>query len=332
MTKRKTTKKTTKRKKTSSNVLTYIAIALAIIATLLIALIGGYYIGFHDAETKSQKIIKQEKTKRVHLQEKQNSITKKLQDVLKKETKYNSAAHEIEDEELINPPKTKKTTYTKLFASKPKLAIIIDDVSRGSEVKAIKSLNIPITMSFFPPRPARPNSAKLAQKESFFMVHLPLEALHFTAEEPNTLRVSDSQEKILQRIAQIKQLFPRVRYINNHTGSKFTENEIAMNRLMVALEKYHIHFIDSRTTAKTVVPKVMKNFGLKYVARDMFLDHHSDENYILDQIKKAVKFAKSHGKAIAIGHPHKNTLKALYDAKRNGFFQDVDLVQVYQLY
>jgi len=104
-----------------------------------------------------------------------------------------------------------------------------------------------------------------------------------------------------------------------------------MNRLIFALNKYHIHFIDSRTTAQTQAPKVLKNFGLKYVARDVFLDHHMEKSYILGQIKEAVRVAKAHGSAIAIGHPHKNTLEALYESKKL-FAKDVDLVLVNKIY
>ena len=162
------------------------------------------------------------------------------------------------------------------------------------------------------------------------MVHLPMEAMNFTKEEPFTLRVSDSQYMIQQRIAKIKRLFPRVKYINNHTGSKFTSNELAVNKLIYALKKQNINFIDSRTIGSTKVPKVMKNYGIRYVARDVFLDHESDKKYIKGQIKRAIKIAKTHGTAIAIGHPHANTLLALSESKT--LFKDVDLVLVNKLY
>ena len=332
MAKRRKSTKNIKRKK-SSPVLKYIVWTLAIIVLLLASLLIGYYVGMEKAEKKA--VTKQEKKQ--HIQKKSTkipkpplSVKKKLQEVLKKETPtYVSAAHEIDDESLANPPK-RKSQAIKVYTSKPKLAIIIDDVQTASQVKAIKRLHLRVTMSFLPPRAARPNSAKLAAHEKFYMVHLPLEAMHFSANEPHTLHVHDSQQKISARIKEIKHLFPKVAYLNNHTGSKFTSNEIAMNRLIFALNANHIHFIDSRTTAKTMAPKVLKNFGLKYVARDVFLDHHMDKPYVLKQIKKAIAVAKARGHAIVIGHPHKNTLQALYESKK--LFKDVDLVQVNQIY
>ncbi len=326
-----------KNKKLGSSIfLTYIAWGLAIIALILSALVGGYYLGYKDAKEDIVKKTKNDTAKRLSMLQKledatskksKESVNKRLKEVLKKEVKtYSSAAHEYEDARVIKPPKRE----VKRNSNKPKLAIIIDDVSVRSHVKAIKNLDLPLTMSFLPPSKFRPNSAKLASKEKIYMVHLPMEAKNYNAEEDLTLRVSDSDAKISKTVRYIKRVFPRVAYLNNHTGSKFTADERAMNRLIYALKKENINFVDSRTTADTKAPKVMKNFGLKYVARDVFLDHYSDKRSIKEAIKKAIKVAKLHGTAIAIGHPHKNTLLAIKESKR--LFKDVELVYINRLY
>ena len=329
-----------KRKKSanSSKILTYIAWGLAVVAIVLSSLVGGYYLGFQDAKNEISKQTGIEKEKRLALikkleksakEKKVTTVNKRLQEVLKKETKlYTSASHEFDDTALAKPPKMAKRKV-KLSPVKPKLAIIIDDVGTKSQVNAIKSLNIPLTMSFLPPSKARPNSAKLASKEKLYMVHLPLEAQNFSAEEPDTLRISNTQQEISTRIRYIKNIFPKVHYINNHTGSKFTSHEVAMNRLIYALNANNISFVDSRTTAQTKAPKVLKNFGLNYVARDVFLDHHMEKKYIKEQIQKAIKIAKKHGTAIAIGHPHANTILALSESKK--LLKEVELVYINRL-
>ncbi len=329
-------KRKKKSPKKNSRILVYIAWFLAVIALILSLIVAGYYFGYLDVK---QKVQKKERVKVVKKQHLKKDVKKRLKEVLKRERKKEvlkakrhmdiTAAHEYADEHLSKPPKGASRKVLK-SVKKPKLAIIIDDVSTKYQVRDIKNIGITLTMSFFPPRSARPNSAKLASKEKFYMVHLPMEAFNFHAEEPLTLRVGDSQAKISKRIKTIKKLFPRVKYINNHTGSKFTANEIAVNRLILALRHQHINFIDSRTTSKTKVPKVMRNYGLKYVARDVFLDHDMDKASILHEIKRAIKIAKLHGTAIAIGHPHHNTIEVLTESKK--LFRDVDLVQINQLY
>jgi len=322
--------------KKESKFLFYFAWFLAVVAMVLSALVAGYYYGYEEAKeeiVKKEKTLKENQLALLKQQEKTTSkkamqdVNNRLKEVLKNNTEhYSSASHEYDEMPQISPPKR----AVKKVVTKPKLAIIIDDVSIKSHVNALKSLNIPLTMSFLPPSAARPNSAKLASKEKFYMVHLPMEAQSFSAEEPLTLRVNDSEETISDRIKELKRLFPKVAYINNHTGSKFTSNELAMNRLIFALNAQNINFIDSRTTAQTKAPKVLKNYGISYVARDVFLDHHMDIPYIKKQIKKAISIAKSHGTAIAIGHPHANTILALSESKK--LFKDVELVYVNKLY
>ena len=334
-------RKKIKNKKSTISVksLTYIALGLSFIAVALASLALGYYMGYGDAKEdwniKAQKQEKKrldilKKLEKVSASKEKKSVTTRLKEVLKQEPKVAiSASHEYDSAASVKVPKRVKRAIKKVGV-KPKLAIIMDDVSVRSQIEAIKGLRLNITMSFLPPSKARPNSAKLAAKEPFYMVHLPMEAMSFTKEEPFTLRVEDSQQKIDERVKKVKRLFPKVRYINNHTGSKFTSNERAVNKLIYSLNKQHINFIDSRTIADTKVPKVMKNFGLKYMARDVFLDHHAEKSYVKKQIKQAIKTAKKYGTAIAIGHPHANTIMAIYESK--ALLKDVDLVLINKLY
>lgn len=256
-----------------------------------------------------------------------NTTKEKKEEIARLSPKeLNGAAHEYGDESVETPPLAVQREVKKSTSNRPKLAIIIDDISTSAHVNALNSIGIKLTKSFLPPSNGRPNSAKLASQESQYMVHLPMEAQKFTAEEPFTLRIGDSQEDISKRIKELKVLFPKVKYINNHTGSKFTSDEAAMSKLMVALNENNISFVDSRTTGKSAVPKVMKNLGVNYLGRDVFLDHHMDKAYIMAQIKEAVRVAKKHGNAIAIGHPHANTILALSESKY--LFNDIDLVYV----
>ncbi len=254
-------------------------------------------------------------------------VAKVKKESFKMGTEVGGAAHEYGDEpqeQLLHTQREIKKT-----GAKPKLAIIIDDVSTQAHVSAINSVGLPLTKSFLPPSDGRPNSARLAAKESQYMVHLPMEAQKFSAEEPFTLRINDSQQNISSRIKELKSLFPKVRYVNNHTGSKFTADATAMKKLVTALNEQKIAFVDSRTTGKSEAPRVVKAFGLPYQARDVFLDHEMDKPYIVSQIKKAVAIAKKYGTAIAIGHPHANTIEALSTSKN--LFSDVELVSIENL-
>jgi polysaccharide deacetylase 2 family uncharacterized protein YibQ len=319
-------RKTKKKAQQSHNIIKYSSIVAIVVLVLSITAIAGYYFGFSEGKKQSESRFKAQKEKLLkEIKHIRDSIPKKsrqerLNALLKKHDVV-LASHEYEK----SPPKGPTRKAVKKV-HKPKLAIIIDDVSFKADIAKIKALHMPITMSFLPPNKRHPDSAKLAAKEPYYMVHLPLEAFNFNAEEMQTLHTKDSQQSIVKRIKEIKKLFPKVKYINNHTGSKFTANELAMNRLMFALRKNKIMFIDSRTTAQTKVPKVMRNYGLPYIARDVFLDHVADITEIKRQLKRAIAIAKRSGSAIAIGHPRLDTLQALKESKE--LLKSVELVRI----
>ena len=213
--------------------------------------------------------------------------------------------------------------------ARPRLAIIIDDVAYRYQVRALTSLGIPLNLSFFPPSPDHPDTPRLAAALSHYMVHLPLEALHFHKEEPHTLRTTSTSQDMERVVERIRRLFPKARYVNNHTGSRFTADELAVRRLVEALDRYGFGLVDSRTTAKTKVPVVMRDLGRPYLHRDIFLDNKADIAYIQSQLKKAIQKAKRQGYAIAIGHPKPATIEALRRSK--GILKEVQLVYIEDL-
>ena len=205
-----------------------------------------------------------------------------------------------------------------------KLAIIIDDVAFQYQVKRLRKLNLPITFSFFPADINHPQTSNYAKRELVPMVHFPLEAINFKNEEIQTLHVGDSYEKIENRVKQILIQFPNLKFTNNHTGSKFTSDYSSMKKLLTVLKKNNIQFVDSVTTSKSQVRKISKELGTRYIRRNIFIDNKLNVPYIVGQLKKAIAKARKNGFAIAIGHPHKATLKAL--SKIKPLLGDVRLV------
>ena len=214
---------------------------------------------------------------------------------------------------------------------RPKLAIIMDDISTNAQASELKKLSIKVTPSIFPPEKQHPKTAELAKEFSVYMVHLPLQALNYTNEKANTLRTGDSKEKISQRIKDIKKDFKGVKYINNHTGSGFTSDFKSTLALLDELKNSEIYFIDSLTTNKSTVLDASKKLGLKYAYRDVFLDNEQNVSKILKMINNAVAVAKKDGVAIAICHPYKSTFEALKIAQKDAF-KGVEVVYVDKIY
>lgn len=274
-------------------------------------------------ETKAIKEIKQKKD---------INTTKKIKKYSEEKIKKQNYLSEVNDYKKslkYSKPKKKisKTIYK--YKGMPKLAIIIDDVSFVSQTRQMKKIPYKINPSFFPPTSRHPDTIKLSKQFAFAMVHIPLEALSYTHAEPETLLVTDSTRTIRDRVLQIKKEFPNIKYYNNHTGSKFSSNLSAMRKLLKIMKRQNIHFLDSRTTADTKAGIVSKELHVRLLSRDIFLDNSINKSDIISQLKRAVNIAKKTGFAIAIGHPHKNTLNVLINAKR--YLKGVKLVYVNQL-
>jgi len=310
--KKRKSKKASSKKFIKPLLLSFIAVILLLGSGYLF-----YKLGYEKGYEKASKIA-QNKIAQIKKEEKR-AIQKHLKE-------YMSEIKDYMQNKIEKIKKVEKNIEKKIFHNKPKLAIIIGDVAFGYQVRELKSTNIPLNLSFFPPNDRHPNTPKFAKEFKFYMIHLPLEAKNFITPEPITLLTTSSEEEIENRIKKLREWFPNAKYINNHTGSKFTSDYEAMKKLIKILKKYNFRFIDSRTTPDTKVKIVDKEFGYRYLARDVFLDNEQDLKYIKNQLKKAVLIAKKRGYAIAIGHPHPKTIEALKKSK--DILKDVELVYI----
>jgi uncharacterized protein len=107
---------------------------------------------------------------------------------------------------------------------------------------------------------------------------------------------------------------PHAAGVNNHQGSLATSDPALMEALMPALRDRGLFFIDSRTTPATVAYATAQRFGVRSASRKVFLDDTPTRAAILAQISQAATDAQRDGSAIAIGHPHPETIAALTDS------------------
>ncbi len=228
-------------------------------------------------------------------------------------------AHQKEQAQATKPvsPKAphKELKTKKRYRGPPRLVIIMDDIRSVEQGEMIKRLPFKVTPSIFPVTQEHPDTRKVARMFASYMIHTPMEAFHYPKEEENTLKTGDSLRTIERRIRAIKHDFPHLCAINNHTGSKFTSDARAMDRLFCALQKYGIRFVDSRTAPTTKACQIGKLHGCRVLSRNVFLDNVDNVDAILKQLRESVAYAKAHQVAIAICHPRPATFEALMRAK-----------------
>ncbi len=219
----------------------------------------------------------------------------------------NSKSRHIPPKEIDSKPY--KTPF------KPRIAIIIDDIGNQKKL-AVALMNLDLNLSFSV-MPFRPFSRELALKAAALhydvLLHLPMEPhnLRRWNPGPGALLLSMSHGEMNRILDQDLTELPMVIGVNNHMGSKFTENIPAMTYVLKILKARHLIWLDSLTSPKSVGFRLGRKLGLRTARRDVFLDNTQSAAAITVQLNKLINLAHRRGYAIGIAHPHLSTLKAL---------------------
>ena len=196
----------------------------------------------------------------------------------------------------------------------PMIAVVLDDVgvARGHAELAI-DMPPAITLSFMTYADGVADMAARARAKGHeLMLHVPMEPLDDGIDPgPHALTVEASNQELLARLNWDLARFPGYIGINNHMGSRFTQDERGMRVVLQELKRRNLLFLDSRTISTTVADSLAARMGVAHVMRDVFLDDERNGAAVLKQLAQAEKVAAAKGQAIAIGHPHPATLAAI---------------------
>lgn len=199
------------------------------------------------------------------------------------------------------------------FGPQPVIAIVIDDMGISQKrTRDISSLAAPLTASFLTYGSNLAAQVKNSQDSGQeIMIHVPMEAQKNVDTAPDVLTTRMSVEEIQERLKIMLEKFENVRGINNHMGSKLTEDEKRMEAVMQVLKKEGLFFLDSKTSPKSRAKEAAVNQNVAYAHRHVFLDNNNNKKYILNQLAQTERLARKNGYAIAIGHPKSQTFAAL---------------------
>jgi uncharacterized protein len=195
----------------------------------------------------------------------------------------------------------------------PAIAIVIDDM--GSDPgRARRAMALPreIALSFLPYAQDTPSLAREAARAGHdVMAHVPMQAEADADPGPMALFVNQPRDEMIRRLDWNLSRVPGFAGINNHMGSRFTEDRAALALIMPALEGRSIFFFDSLTSPRSQAAAVARGFGVASAARDVFLDDTQTAEEISTQLGILERLARQNGVALAIGHPHDVTLGLL---------------------
>jgi hypothetical protein len=203
---------------------------------------------------------------------------------------------------------------------RPVIAIVIDDMGYNKKIcEALLDLDLNLSFAFLPFGSGTAQQAYKANRLGRdVLLHFPMEA-----NDAKKWKAGRGTITLAMNSSEVRKVFEKnfasVPYavgINNHMGSRYTQDNLAMQGFMKHVQAAGLFFLDSRTTKDSVGYSVAKKMAVKTAQRDIFLDNDRDSQKIKSQLRKLLEVARQHGSAIAIGHPYPETLQALGEYKR----------------
>ena len=197
-------------------------------------------------------------------------------------------------------------------ANTAKVALIIDDIGYRQTDHVALELPGNVTYAVLPHTPFGKTLAEQAHQNAHEVIlHIPMEATNGKLLGPGALTSNMSEASIRESLAASFAEIPFAIGINNHMGSHLTQLYKPMAWTMRFLKERELVFIDSLTTAKSKAGKVARHFGVPTRHRHIFLDNILTPQYIEKQFLTLVSQAQKYNSAIAIAHPHPETIEAL---------------------
>lgn len=220
-----------------------------------------------------------------------------------------------------------------ISAQTNRVAIVIDDM--GYRYTDEHALTLPgaITYAFLPHTTYGKKLAVLANNLSHdVLIHIPMESENSKKLGPGALTSTMSEQAFNQSLASSLAEFPFAVGINNHMGSYLTQLYQPMAWTMVFLKQHELLFLDSRTSPHSKAQQAAVDYGVPVQARHVFLDNKLTEKYISQQFEQLVELAKKNQSAIAIAHPHPETISMLNKLIPTLKSHGIELVPLSSLY
>lgn len=239
---------------------------------------------------------------------------------------YSMGGQRTQSIHLISP--LPSTEIAAAQAGSPRLAIVIDDLGNDrARADSLFRLSFPLTISVLPHEANSGEIAEEAHRRGYqVMLHLPMASNAGDKDEEVELHPGMASADVDRTFTAMLDTVPYAAGVNNHEGSLGTADQKLMHDLMPLLHERNLFFIDSRTSTATVAETTAHAAGVAAARRNVFLDDEQSVPAIRRQFVLAIRDAREKGSALAIGHPHPQTLAVLGEMLPEAERQGVRLV------
>lgn len=187
-----------------------------------------------------------------------------------------------------------------------KLAIVVDDLGNnmGGTTEMLQ-LPVTLTVAVMPFLSTTKEDAERAHDMGHeVIIHIPMEPLRGKRSwlGPGAITTSLSNKEIKKRINDAIDDVPFAVGMNHHMGSKATADERVMRAVLEVCRQRGLYYLDSRTTFKTVIPKLANEIGVPYLENELFFDDVYTIRHMSKKARELEKLLHDDSVHIAIGH------------------------------
>ena len=211
-----------------------------------------------------------------------------------------------------------------------RVALVIDDLGRSTDdLVPLERLGVSITYAVLPfeeNTPAVVEQLRSHRKE--ILLHLPMQPKHGENPGPGALRLGMTDGELRTRTLAALQAVPGAVGVNNHMGSGLSADARSMSAILKVLSTRGLFFLDSRTGADSVGYRTALALGVPAAERQIFLDSDPGLAAAQEQFHRLLEVARTRGAAVAIGHPHPDTMAMLAQEVPKAKALGVDFVPV----
>lgn len=218
-------------------------------------------------------------------------------------------------------------------ATAAQLAIVIDDVGNHQRDLALLRLPQEVSFSILPHTPFSQQFAFAAsQQQRELLLHVPMQPEDKSKKlGPGALTSTMEKWQLQMTLGNALSTLPQVKGVNNHMGSELTAQIEPMKWTMEILKKRGLYFLDSRTTSHSQAQHAANLYGVKNIARQVFLDNDISEPALEAQWQHTLQLLAKQRHVVVIAHPYPETVAFLQRKLTQFQRQQGQLVSLSQL-
>lgn len=196
-----------------------------------------------------------------------------------------------------------------------KVAVIVDDLGiKDPELaKRLCNLEQVLTLAILPFQRHTTRIVDLArQTDTPYILHMPMEPSSDKVDPgEGAIFIRDDENTVRKKIERAFRSVKGAEGLNNHMGSKTTEDVRSMERVMKFLHDNNYFFIDSQTSRESKGYSISQNLGVRSTMISGYIDVTDEKASIEKRLNELSDLALEKGSAIILCHDRPNTVDVL---------------------